>query len=35
MQPGEIRLITCPANIRWEDFENGFRVLHLQKTMKL
>jgi beta-mannosidase len=35
MQPGEIRLITCPANIRWEDFEKGFRVLHLQKTMKL
>ena len=34
MQPGETRLITCPANMRWEDFEKGFRVLHLAETMK-
>lgn len=34
MVPGEMRLITCPATIRWEDFEKGFRTLHLQQTMK-
>jgi hypothetical protein len=34
MQPGETRLITCPATIRWEDFEKGFRTLHLKQTMK-
>lgn len=34
MQPGETRRITCPKTIRWEDFEQGFRVLHLQQTMK-
>jgi beta-mannosidase len=34
MQPGETRLITCPATMRWEDFEKGFRMLHLGQTMK-
>jgi len=34
MQPGETRLITCPATIRWEDFEKGFRTMHLKQTMK-
>jgi beta-mannosidase len=34
MQPGETRLVTCPATIRWEDFEKGFRTLHLKQTMK-
>ncbi|MBW6489669.1 MAG: glycoside hydrolase family 2 protein [Lentimicrobium sp.] len=34
LMPGDTRLITCPATIRWEDFEKGFRVLHLQMTMK-
>lgn len=34
MQAGESRLITCPATMRWEDFEKGFRVLHLQQTMR-
>ncbi|MBK9356606.1 MAG: glycoside hydrolase family 2 protein [Bacteroidales bacterium] len=34
MQPGETRLVTCPATIRWEDFEKGFRVLHLKQTMR-
>lgn len=33
MQPGETRLITCPATIRWEDFEKGFRTLNLKQTM--
>jgi beta-mannosidase len=34
MRPGETRLITCPATMRWEDFEKGFRTLHLQQTMR-
>jgi len=34
MQPGETRLVTCPATIRWEDFEKGFRTLSLMQTMK-
>jgi beta-mannosidase len=34
MQPGETRLVTCPATIRWEDFEKGFRTLNLKQTMK-
>lgn len=34
MQPGETRLVTCPATIRWEDFEKGFRTLNLKQTLK-
>jgi beta-mannosidase len=34
MMPGETRLITCPATIRWEDFEKGFRTLSLEQAMK-
>jgi beta-mannosidase len=34
MQPGETRTVTCPATIRWEDFEKGFRTLNLRQTMK-
>ncbi|MFH1118389.1 MAG: glycoside hydrolase family 2 protein [Bacteroidota bacterium] len=34
LQPGETRLVTCPATIRWEDFEKGFRTLNLKQTMK-
>lgn len=33
MQAGETRLVTCPATLRWEDFEKGFRTLNLQQTM--
>ncbi len=32
--PGETRLVTCPATIRWEDFEKGFRTLSLEQAMK-
>ncbi len=34
MQPGEVRTVTCPKTIRWEDFEKGFRMLHLKQTMR-
>ena len=34
MQPGEVRTVTCPKTIRWEDFEKGFRTLHLKRTMR-
>lgn len=34
MQPGEVRTVSCPKTMRWEDFEKGFRTLHLQQTMR-
>lgn len=34
MLPGETRLITCKANVSWEEFEKGFRFIHLKQTMK-
>lgn len=33
MEPGETRLIRCPSDLSWEEFEKGFRTLHLQQTM--
>ncbi len=32
--PGEVRRITCTTKQRWEDFERGFKFLHLQQTMQ-
>ena len=34
MLPGETRVVTCPATIRPEDFEKGFRTMNLEQTMK-
>ena len=34
MLPGETRVVTCPATIRAEDFEKGFRTMNLEQTMK-
>lgn len=31
--PGEIKLVTCTTTQRWEDFERGLKLIHLQQTM--
>lgn len=31
--PGEVRQITCTTTQSWEEFERGFKFIHLQQTM--